>query len=293
MLGLIILSGLSYEYWSQTEFRITGTHLAWSIGAVVVAFVGFQLITLIRTYRAAFRFDPHFQKHRAGLESLKLEDVAAYGRSARELLCDRRTIRRTRPNGDVAAFSLLAGRFAVFTADRKLRTYFAPWEQVLIDTPFKRARRTATGDDAWLALDEDEAAAVHAYLAAPLARPSRPLPATIDALLDEWKSVLNDVWHGYPYSEDDYTNDLVLRDMIEDVAALMDESSRTTLMEKVVAWDADFKRVTVERPIERPMSYLLGTVEDIAQPGRWWWERAPLGVDPTQGWSSALPASVN
>ena len=281
--AMVLLIASQLLLWGDRT-SVEVSDIALVLALMVIVLLTFAIINLIRTYRTSIQLGGLFEKHRSGLAALRLSDAKAYQRSAMDLLRDRQTIRRIRPNGDLAVFNPLAGRFVVVTPERGVRTYFAPWKPAYVDERPDPLLRTSN-DDIWLSLEEHESDAVYAYFTEPLFGTSRPRPVTVDGLLEEWKKVLNDIWHGYPYSEDDYTNDLVLRDMIADVAALLDEPARATLMEKVDAWDADFKRVTLERPHDQPMTYLLGTVEDIAQPGRWWRQRAPLAVDPEKGWS--------
>ncbi len=281
---LMLALAISLGVWDDQS--PVATVVSMFLGAYVVV-VTIAFVRGIPIYLASRRWGAHFEKHQTGLVALSLPDARAYQQYAQRMLHAPDTIRRRRPNGDVAAFDPLTGGFAVFDPDDQLRTFFAPWQPVLA-IPHDERTRKAESDDDWLPLNPTEIEAIQAYLTAPLAHPRRPLPASVDALLDEWKKVLNEVWHGYPYGEDDYTNDLVLRDMIDDVAALLDEASRARLVEKIDAWDADFKRVTIERPPDRPMRYMFGTVDDIAKPGRWWWWRAPLVVDPTQGWDIPL-----
>jgi hypothetical protein len=243
---------------------------------------------MFRNYGPPGPNQPHYLKHRHEFGGPSFVSARAYTKAAQRLFRSRGPYRQERPNGDVAVFDQRTSQFAVFTPAARLRTYFVARRPGDLQ-PTLRRMLLGPPADYWLPLSPSEAVTLQSYFASHGRRPGRAGPRTIDALLDEWKTVLNEIWYGYSYSEDDYTNDLVLRDMIEDIIELLGNESSAVFRAKIDRWDDGFEQVT--QVTNRPLYYLFGTVLDVAKPGRWWWDRAPLVVDPAQGWGLGILAN--
>ncbi len=100
----------------------------------------------------------------------------------------------------------------------------------------------------------------------------------LDEWLRLWQLTVEGMRDGYGLSKWDYQNELDVRDIIDDAAALLGPESRSVLDEAVRPWDEEFRRWTVESDewIE-----WLGEAR-IPSPQRWWWSRAPREVDPVE-----------
>jgi hypothetical protein len=218
------------------------------------------LVTDISRTGGRHRLINHYRKHSRAFDRGWDWTVLHYAKDAKRLVRWHRARTLTRTTNETVHYNQYTREFAV-TAGGTLRTYFIPRQAnpvappvSLVTAPIWRSSK--------LRMTDEERMAARSFLIE--------------------RAVLSEIVAGYPCTEDDYTNDLVLRDMIEDIAESLSEPSRAALREVVDPWDEEFKIVT--RETTRPLYYLFGTVLDVAKPGRWWWDRAPLVVDPAQGW---------
>lgn len=94
------------------------------------------------------------------------------------------------------------------------------------------------------------------------------LTASPERLLREWQRLVERVEHGYEDRYEEYTNELGVRDSLEDVISMVSPSSQDKIRAAVRPWDDRFDRATefTHEPIFR-----LGRCE----PRRWWWHRIP------------------
>jgi hypothetical protein len=93
----------------------------------------------------------------------------------------------------------------------------------------------------------------------------RRLPVSLDGLITKWQEFVHAVELGYDYTIYDYTNDLTVRDMLEEVTEAIHEPSRSRLTAIIAPLDERFLAVT--RPVSTPL--LVAPVERV------WWYRVP------------------
>ncbi len=88
---------------------------------------------------------------------------------------------------------------------------------------------------------------------------------TLEYLLSRWANFVSAVENIYEFSIYDYTNDLAVRDLLEEVLCICPERLRQKLLVKIKGIDDRF--VTATSPVTHPL--LRGESRD------WWWYRVP------------------
>ena len=98
---------------------------------------------------------------------------------------------------------------------------------------------------------------------------------TMVSLLNGWQNFVADVEGGYSFGIEDYTNDLTLRDLIEEIARGSADTLREKIISAVKPSDEKFRSIT--QTIKRPLF-------KVDSDELWWWFRIPvkLGI-PLQG----------
>lgn len=89
---------------------------------------------------------------------------------------------------------------------------------------------------------------------------------TLDSLISGWRNFVSSVERGYLSSIYEYTNDLSIRDILEDVMNSTRQSARSKIQEALRPWDESFIKATQQ--IDKP---LLGSSTSSI-----WWFRIPL-----------------
>jgi hypothetical protein len=92
--------------------------------------------------------------------------------------------------------------------------------------------------------------------------------ASPERLLRDWQRLVEHVESGYGHLYEEYTNELGVRDSLEDVASIVSPSSQDKVRVAVRPWDDRFERATAftQEPIFR---------QRLCEPARWWWYRIP------------------
>jgi hypothetical protein len=93
-------------------------------------------------------------------------------------------------------------------------------------------------------------------------------PITLDYLYQRWSDFVRQVERGYDASIYDYTNDLSVRDIFEDILRQVGGSTREKLITALQPWDARFDQATTEAA-----RALLISKTATGGP---WWRRIPL-----------------
>ena len=98
--------------------------------------------------------------------------------------------------------------------------------------------------------------------------PSRSGTAvSLNGLLTRWQALIGEAERGYQLTAYDYSNDLSVRDRLEDVGALLSPELRAKVMQAVAPLDERFLNATEEAP--RPLSDRPHV----------WWRRIPRKRD--------------
>ena len=90
----------------------------------------------------------------------------------------------------------------------------------------------------------------------------------MESLLNGWQNVISEVEKGYSLGINDYTNDLTLRDLIEEVLRGCPEDLKEKISLFIKRWDEKFDHLT--QKAKRP---LLKIDKEF-----WWWGRIPLNL---------------
>jgi hypothetical protein len=88
-------------------------------------------------------------------------------------------------------------------------------------------------------------------------------PVTLDGLLRDWQNFIAEIEHGYGLSLYDYTNDLSVRDRLDELMTTVSGQLRPKLEARLAPLDARFQKATEVAPaplMARPQS---------------WWRRIP------------------
>jgi hypothetical protein len=107
------------------------------------------------------------------------------------------------------------------------------------------------------ALTREEVGHLDAALRAVADRTGRPV--SFNALLKRWQELVHEVTVGYSLTLYDYTNDLSVRDQIEEVLTRVPDSLRARLEEVVRPLDERFEEGTTA--LEKPL---------LPRSHRWW-----------------------
>lgn len=89
-------------------------------------------------------------------------------------------------------------------------------------------------------------------------------------LLETWKKAVESIEAGYQFSFYDYTNELAMRDEIEQVKVQVPTRLATEITAYVQPLDHRFQFAT------RPCEPLLPAID---QPDRYWWSRVPKRLE--------------
>ena len=111
-----------------------------------------------------------------------------------------------------------------------------------------------------------------ALLNATLRRLSRRAkhPITLEYLLQRWQDFVVQIERGYEDSIYEYTNDLSMRDLWEDLLRGVPQGLRQELSEWIRPWDERFYKAT--RGAERAI------LPGAREPLHWWWFRVPKRI---------------
>jgi hypothetical protein len=86
---------------------------------------------------------------------------------------------------------------------------------------------------------------------------------TVNEQVDAWRAVVESVVDGYRLTIDDYTNDLSVREWLEQVQPLLTARARDSLASRLVPLDERFRAATTVTPRHLPGG------------GTGWWYRLP------------------
>ena len=94
---------------------------------------------------------------------------------------------------------------------------------------------------------------------------------SLHGLMKKWSRFVEQVEHGYGLSIYEYTNDLSVRCVLEDILLAVPQSLRERLAAELEAWDSRFREATLEseRPLFSPASL----------PSHWWAFRIPRKIE--------------
>jgi len=94
---------------------------------------------------------------------------------------------------------------------------------------------------------------------------------TLEQLLHRWQDFVVQAERGYQNSIYEYTNDLSVRDLLEEILRESPQTLRKELMQLIRPWDERFYNAT--KRIKRPV------LPNVGQESRsWWWFRVPKSV---------------
>jgi hypothetical protein len=123
-----------------------------------------------------------------------------------------------------------------------------------------------------LALSADEAASLQAVLGPLSARAKRPL--TLGGLLSKWRDFVGAVERGYSDSIYDYTNELGVRTILDEIIHATPAGVGRKITEAVAPEDERFRAIT--RTVDRPLLGRGGETRDEC----WWLYRIPANPGP-------------
>jgi hypothetical protein len=115
-----------------------------------------------------------------------------------------------------------------------------------------------------ITLPPDEAAKVTKLLRFFNERARHEIPFTLENLIARWKRFVGEVQEGYRGNIYDYTNDLTIRDLLEDILVILLPETRNMLAAVISPIDDDFTRTT------RPTKHI------ILGRQQWWSNRIPV-----------------
>ncbi len=95
---------------------------------------------------------------------------------------------------------------------------------------------------------------------------------TLSQLFQRWREFVTQVEQGYQDSIYEYTNDLSVRDLLEEILQEVPPSLREKLASWIRPWDARFDNATTR--LERAIFSNLAP-----KPCAWWWFRMPKRLD--------------
>lgn len=103
-------------------------------------------------------------------------------------------------------------------------------------------------------------------------------PMTLEYLLERWLLFVSEVGRGYRYTIDDYTNDVSVRDLLEEIMRDVPGPLREKIYDQVKLLDKRFYESTrpVARPLQPPLAVFYPQLKE--NPGLWWF-RVPEKVD--------------
>lgn len=87
-------------------------------------------------------------------------------------------------------------------------------------------------------------------------------------LLKAWATIVSEVEQGYKLGIEDYTNDLAIRDILQELIQILSPDGQVVLKQLIEPMDARFLQAT--RPVDRPLLPPLGD-ESLG----FWWYRIP------------------
>ena len=90
-------------------------------------------------------------------------------------------------------------------------------------------------------------------------------PLSLENLLERWTDFVSAVERGFDEALDDYTNELTVRDLIEEVRVTLTEGGQAYLDRSLRPLDERFEQVT--RTVDKPLLPGAGG----AAPGQWWY----------------------
>jgi hypothetical protein len=90
---------------------------------------------------------------------------------------------------------------------------------------------------------------------------------TLDKVSQDWMRFVAAVESGYDDCIYEYTNDLSLRDILQELSDLLPDALQQKLTRWLQPWDERFRHAT--QPSQRPLR------QEVGRP-RWWWSRIPM-----------------
>jgi hypothetical protein len=121
--------------------------------------------------------------------------------------------------------------------------------------------------DQQIKLSADEKLAIERVCSYYQPRTKFAFTITLDYYLGRLSRIIANVEKGYPLSIDDYTNDLCVRDIFQEILDVCPNNA--DLLEWINSWDERFDKAT-----KLVNNALLPTL-DGSEPG-WWWFRLPI-----------------
>ena len=120
-------------------------------------------------------------------------------------------------------------------------------------------------------ITSDEDAALTLALQEIQRRTSAKTTTTLERLVHRWSRFIEEIERGYKLSIYDYTNDLCVRDILDDLIELVPESLREEILTELSPWDDRYRLAT------KPSTVPLLPGEDVI--GRARWHRVPRVLD--------------
>ena len=212
----------------------------------------------------------HFEKHGA---EFGFKTATQYLRAAVRFVAnsgEQGTMSFTRTNGDRIIYRIATNEFAVTSRANIIRTYFSPPAGAAY-----YAEQSVQNDGPtleWLLMIMHElTAAEEAGLEPALQEIQRRTNATgsvtIEGLIRKWSSFVGEIEAGYKLSIYDYTNDLCVRDVLDDLIELVPDPVRDKIRAALAEWDDRYRLAT------KHSSEPLLPGRDIV--GRARWHRVP------------------
>lgn len=91
---------------------------------------------------------------------------------------------------------------------------------------------------------------------------------SLNMLIQQWLYFVREVQRGYDLSIYEYTNDLTVRDILQDILEKISTDGRVAIISRLQPIDETFRASTME--IQKPLLAIPVPSE------RWWWYRAPI-----------------
>ena len=93
---------------------------------------------------------------------------------------------------------------------------------------------------------------------------------TLNGAFASWKQFIDDVAEGYDWAIDEYTNDLHVRDWLDQAWPLLSDRVRQSRASELAALDELWREATLEDD-----GALVGRFFRIDERSGWWWRRRP------------------
>jgi hypothetical protein len=97
---------------------------------------------------------------------------------------------------------------------------------------------------------------------------------TLSSALGAWKVLIDEVGAGYQWSIDEYTNDLTVRDWLDQAWPLLSQRVRDARDPELAALDQRWRAATVDDG-----GAMVGRYFCVDASSGWWWRRRPRVIE--------------